>query len=301
MKSTKTFNNISPELMKQIPKLKPNEVVVFQMLNGVPNPEPDERERSKDPILYGKIQIQTNFRVYDKYQKDDNGEMVGGYVDVGCVDAWLGDNPVKFRTFVPGVSTGVMSRFQGKFQLMGGVQKDEELYEILYLSPQREGSPCKDEGVEVLFKILDLKADTKNSTTKFNTLKKVIDILDAITEDDARQVMRALNQPEYQDKEVLLAKVRDFGKSNVDQFLQVYESKDRGIKADIREALNSGVLSHDIATGEVKLGGIKIADFKTQSTSTFVDEFTRWIEVATNGKDVHENLKAQNKSKKVAK
>src|SRR6266705_2211103 len=88
MKSSKTFNNISEELKKQIPKLKPGEVKTFLMLNGTPNPDPDPREISKDPMLYGKKQLRTNFRIYDEYQKDKEGQVVGGYVDVGAVERW---------------------------------------------------------------------------------------------------------------------------------------------------------------------------------------------------------------------
>ena len=161
MKSTKTFNNISDKLRSEIPKLKPGERVLFQMLNGVPNPEPDEKERSKSPILYGKIQLQTNFRIYDPYQKDESGTEVGGFVDVGCVDTWLNGHPDRFKCFVPG--SGEYTQFQGKFELVGGNVKDEELYEILWLSNQREGNPHRDISIEPMFKIVDLKADTRKT------------------------------------------------------------------------------------------------------------------------------------------
>ena len=103
MKSTKTFNNISDKLKASIPQLKPGQKAQFQMLTGMPNPEPDPREKAKQgEVLYGKVQVLTNFRVYDPYQKDGEGNEVGGYVDVGCVDQWLGENPSKFRLFIPG-------------------------------------------------------------------------------------------------------------------------------------------------------------------------------------------------------
>ncbi len=279
--------------------MKPGEVSVFQMLNGVPNPEPDEKERAKQGlVLYPKTQVMTSFRIYDKDKQSEGSDQKGEYVDMVLAEGWMGDNPSRQRCFVPGNENGLSgSRFQGKFQCVGGIVREEELFEMLWLSPQRKGTPCPDSSVEQIFEMVDLKADSKSSTNKFNTLKKVIDILDKITEEDARRVMRALNQPDYQDKEVLIPKVREFGKNNVDLFLQTYESKDSAVKADIRNALDAGVLSHDLATGEVKLGGMKIADFKTQSTATFVDEFTRWIDTATNGKDVHANIKNQLEAK----
>ncbi len=120
MKSSKLINNISDKLKSEIPRLKPGEVMVFQMLHGVPNTEPDERERAKSPILYGKQQVQTQQRIFDPYIEDTKGTVVGGYVNIGVVDAFSQqspDMPEKFRCFVPGQEGG-FSSFQGKFQLI---------------------------------------------------------------------------------------------------------------------------------------------------------------------------------------
>ena len=57
-----------------------------------------------------------------------------------------------------------------------------ELYEILYLSNEREGNPHRDTSVEPLFKILDHKADSKASITKFTTLKKALDYVKEMQE-----------------------------------------------------------------------------------------------------------------------
>lgn len=291
MKSSKVFNNISDKLKASIPKLKPNETVVFRMLNGVPNPDPDEKERSKDPILYGKVQIQTNMRIYDKHQLNDEKEEVGGYVDIGCVEDWKGEQPVTFRFFVPG--QGMYSRFQGKFSLTGGVAKDEELYEILWLSPQRKGSPCADGSVEPLFEIIDLKADTKTSLTKYDRLKKALDLVKEITPQKAKEVMAALNQPTYQDTEVLMGKIKDLASGNPDEFIKTYESDETPVRSIIKEALDMRILDHDLITGEVKLGGVKVVEMKTENPDAFIPEFAKWLNTASNGKDVLKNIKSR--------
>lgn len=298
MKSSKTFNNVSSKLLSQIPKLKPGETVVFQMINGVPNPEPDEKERSKDPILFPKVQLLTKMRLYDPHQVDSAGAEVGGFIDVGVVESWKGDDPIAFRCFVTGSNPNnpkaqMASRFQGKFELKGGNVKEEELYEIFWLSPQREGSPCADSSVEVIFKIVDVKADTKATITKVDRLKKAIDISGKLSQVEAAEIMSALNQPKYQDKEVLLAKIRDFAINNVDLFLKTYESKDTGDKAAIREAISSGLLSHDQTTGEVKIGDMILTNLKIKSGTDLVDVFVKWAETAENGKDVMANIKNQ--------
>jgi hypothetical protein len=283
MKSSKVFNNISEELKKQIPKLKSGETVVFRMLNGTPNPDPDEAERSKNPILYGKLQLNTNFRIFDSY-KDE-------YVDVGCVDQWKGEEPLNFRFFVPG--QGQYSRFQGKFSLTGGNARDEELYEILWLSPQRLGSPCSDTSTPPIFEILDIKSGSKALVTKFDKLKKALDLVADMKPEKAREIMAALNQPTYQDDEVLMAKIKELASTNPDTFIQTSDSKETPIKSIIKTAIDTGVITHDIMTGEIKMGNMVLSTLKITGVEDFVPEFSKWINTAANGQDVLNNIKSR--------
>jgi hypothetical protein len=299
MKSSKTFNNISDKLRAQIPKLKPGQVVLFQMTNGTPNPEPDEKERSKDPMLYGKQQLLTQFRIFDQYQKDAAGNEVGGYVDCGCVDAWVGETPTKFRCYVTG--QGQYSRFQGKFQLQGGVVADEELYEILFLSPQREGSPCADPSVETVFKIMDTQSEAKDSVNKFDRLKKAIGYLESITPEKARSIFASLNMPSYQDESVLLSKIKDFGRNNVETFLSTYEAPETDVKGKLKKAMELGILFNDIATGETRVGDQIVTTLKSKGPDMFLEIFSNWLNTAENGKDVLSNIEAQVAKKQAVK
>jgi hypothetical protein len=291
MKVVKNFNNISEELKKTIPTLKHGEIKTFLMLNGVPNPDPDPKEQSKDPILYGKKQIRTNFRIYDQYLKNSDGEKVGGYVDVGAVERWDGDKPERFVMLVPGMTDG--SRFQGKFSLTGGKQYDTELFEVLWLSPEREDSPCPENGTAPLFKLLDFKADAKKSNSRFDTLKKAIDYADAIKADKAAEVMAALNQPTIKDHEILLAKVKELARTQPEEFIKTYESEETPIKSIIRAAMDAGILSHDPLTGEVKMGAVKLTILRLETAEAFVPNFVKWVNTADNGKNVLNNIKSQ--------
>jgi len=300
MKSTKTFNNISDKLKALIPKLKPGEKVSFQMLNGMPNPEPDPRERAKQgDVLYGKVQLLTNYRVYDPYQQDAEGNEVGGYVDIGCVDQWNGDQPSRFRRFIPGI-TGVHLHnlaYGGRFDLVGGKVADEELFEVLFLSPEREGSPCQDQSFEVKFKIIDERANAKSAVNRYDRLKRVIEIVNVMGEEEARIIMAALNQPKYQDKEVLMANLKNFAMSNPDQFLTIYDSKESPLKATIKKAMEDGVLEYNLKTGAVIVGGATIATIKCSNDEGFREAFAQWINTAENGKDVLNNITNQMKKK----
>lgn len=301
MKSTKVINNISAKLKSEIPKLKPGETRVFQMLNGVPNPEPDEKEKSKSPVLYGKVQVATSFRVYDPYQtesKDEKGNIVydGGYVDVGLVEQWNGDQPVRFKMFIPGF--GEYAQFQGKFQVMGGRIQDEELFEILWLSNQREGNPHRDVSTETLFKLLDVKADSKASVTKVDRLLEAIGIAKSMSVEDANAVLVAFNQPTYQDSDVLRAKILDFAKTNVEEFLTAAKNPDNKISLTLREAVESGLIIHDIVSGDVKMDKIILTNIRVSTINDFIPLFTQFIKSSANGKEVLENIKAKVESLK---
>jgi len=258
------------------------------MLNGVPNPEPDEKERSKSPILYGKIQLQTNFRIYDPYQKDESGKEVGGFVDVGCVDTWVNGQPDRFKCFVPG--SGEYTQFQGKFELVGGNVKDEELYEILWLSNQREGNPHRDISIEPMFKIVDLKADTKKTTTKLETLRKALDVVKGITEEKAKKIMSALNQPTYQDKDVLMAKLGEFASTNPDLFLKINDDPTVDVKYQIKEAFDKGILTFDYPSGQVKMDNAIITKLILSKEESQIDSFYLFTLNSPNGASVMENI-----------
>jgi hypothetical protein len=300
MKSSKVFNNISDKLKTYLSekRLKPGQVVVVQMTNGVPNPEPDEKERAKQPMLYPKVQMLTQFRIWDDGQKDDTGKEVGGYIDVGLVDSWDGEKPRAFRSFVTGsnpsqANAPIPSFFQGKFQLAGGNVREEELYEIFLLSPQREGSPCPDSNVEVIFKFVDAKAEVKSTMNSFAVLKKAMELADGITESKAAAVMAALNQPTYQDKEVLLAKVKELSKDKPEDFIKAYESKQTPVISLIKDAIGSGLVTYDISTGTIKLGAVEITKIKVSSNEALPQAFAQYLETSVNGSDVLANIQSQ--------
>lgn len=294
MKSTKTFNNISEELRKQIPKLKKGEIVVFQMLNGVPNPEPDEKEKLKQgAVLYGKRQLLTHFKIYDENLKDESGNKAGGFVEVGCVDVWLRDQPEKYRTFIPGLGTGGGSFFQGKFQLEGGKVADEELFEILWLSPERKGCPCPDSSVETMFEIVNLKAEGQRTLSKVDTLYEVLGIVKKASTQEMEDYMASVNQPSYTDPEVLKAKVSELAKNDPESFLKSWSAADKGQKATIKKAFDSGILSYDNDKGEIKLGSVTITKLKVEDLADVQPSFNTWLKSAKNGKEILSNIENQ--------
>lgn len=145
------INCITKELEALIPKFKPGEVKVFQLLGGIPNNDPDMNERQKQPLLYGHRQIPTKDRIKD---------LDGNFVEIAVVEQFDAKSGalIKPRLFVPNMG---MKENPGTFILAEGNLEHEELYEYLSLCNYNESSvnPNRNRNIEPLF--FEIKQDEK--------------------------------------------------------------------------------------------------------------------------------------------
>jgi len=283
MKVVGSFNKISEKLQKEIPVLKPGETMTFQMLNGIPNPDPNHEEKIRNPMLFGKTQLLTNFRIFDPYLDEH-----GGYVDVGAVEIWDKENPVRFWTFIAGFGE---HQFTGKFSLSGGNIKDQEIFDIFWLSDQREGNKHADPSVPKMFKLLNAGAETKATLSKVDNLRKALNLTANMQESDARTVWASLNRPNIKEKDALMGAISEYAKDNVDAFLAAYDDKDKDTKAMIREAFDKGLLEHDLGTSNVKMGKEILTNVGI--TADILGVVNEWFKTAQNGEQVKTLLKNQ--------
>ena len=286
MKVVKDFNNISDELREQIPVLAPGQVVTFQMLNGRPNEDDDDKK--KNPVLYGKRQLLTSFRIFDKYKKDRTGKEVGGYVDIVLAEDWYEDKPTKSKCFVAGHGDGF---FGGKFDLIGGKIEDEELYEVFMLSPEREGTLCPNRSIKPLFKLLDHKKEVERKTKDLTKFRRAVDLAIDISEEDAAVVLRSINKT-YTDPQERKAAVGDLARTNPDLFLKIYDDPQKQVKATLKEAIENGIISVD-AKGLITMGTETLTTIKTKDGIELLEQLTSWVNSATNGKDVFASIEKQ--------
>lgn len=142
-------NCITKELEALIPKFKPGEVKVFQLLGGIPNNDPDMNERQKQPVLYGHRQIPTKDRIKD---------LDGNFVEIAVVEQFDTKTGalIKPRLFVPNMG---MKENPGTFILAEGNLEHEELYEYLAICNYNEScvNPNRNKNVEALF--FEIKQD----------------------------------------------------------------------------------------------------------------------------------------------
>jgi len=189
MQRLKNFNNISDKLYNSIPKLKQGEIKVFHMLNGIANPDPDIDERMKRPVLYGAVQLRTWARIRDPFIKNEKGDEVGGYVDIGLVKDFdtTTERPSSFKTVVVGKVAS--ERGAGYFTLNGDRIEDAELYEILYLSPENKRNNTTG---DALFEEVEAIDENETVATDLGLLSSALEIYNSFNYDDLERTASIL-------------------------------------------------------------------------------------------------------------
>jgi hypothetical protein len=293
MKTTSMWNDLSDETRKMIPEMKG--AVVFQMLNGQKNNDPDEAQRRAYPILYGKTQLPTQYRILDKNKKNKDGEKVGGWVDVILAKDWAGENPQGAKCFVAGIND---SMFGGKFELNPNKSEDVELYEILWLSPKRKDSPFA-EG-KPLYEIVDAATATKQTNSKVETLRDALNKAAGISDELATKIAASKNQTFSGPNSAAETKawIGQFAKETPDKFLEAYgdggKNESTEIKATLKLALDKKIISLNQMDGKVTMGESLLTTLQpTKEGFDLLTELASWANSAVNGQAVLEGIKKQ--------
>jgi len=286
MKVVGDFNKISNKLKAEIPILKPGEIMTFESTYGVPNPDPDQNEKIKNPKLFGKRQLSTYFRIFDPYITNSDGKETGGYVDVGAVKTWNKEQPETFVCFIPGAG---QFQYSGKFSLMGDKQEDVELFEILWLSHEREGNPHRNKSVQPMFKIINVAEATKSTLGRVDILRRALNLTANIQESEARTIMASLNQKRYTQPEELMAALGELARNKPDLVLGAYDDPEKENKAILRNAMDEGLLELNPITGAVTMD--KVLLLNVPPKEDILAMINGWMKTADNGEQVFSRIK----------
>ena len=282
------FNDLSKDLLAKVKKLKSGESVTFAMLTGVKNPDPDPDEQRKRPMLFPKHNIPMN-----DYIKDLDGE----WKHIVIADSWDSDKPARESYFMPGLDDGGL--FTGKFTLMGGNKKHEELYEYLQISNYNE-KPLVERDVTkpALFREINLKAAATQVTSKIGLLREALELAVKMEEKEGKELAASLNWNVYPEWVELQAKILEFAKSSPEEFLKFYQDPLKKVKSKIKAALDANILSYDLNSGEVKFADGTLTVIKKKDRSNDILELLCfWFNEAKNGEEVMAAIDNQLESK----
>jgi len=192
------------------------------------------------------------------------------------------------RMYVAGFGEGF---FTGKFDLRQGNVEDEELYEVLMLSPEREGSLCPNANIRPKFKLLDFKKEAEKKTKDLSKFKRAVELAIGISGDDAAIVLRSINRT-YTDVDERIAAVGELARNSPDLFLKIYDDPQKETKAILKEAMEAGVIGID-AKGKISMGKELLTTITTKDGVELLEQLAAWVNSAQNGKDVFATIKKQ--------
>jgi len=281
------FNDISAELKAQIPPM--GKEMVFQMLNGQRNPDPDAEEQRRKPMIYPKQNIPMTDRIKD---------VDGSWKDMIVAESWSGDKPNNPRFFMAGLD--LYGIFNGKFSLSQGNAEDEELYEYLMVSNYTENSILgknRDTTKQPLVKYLDLKAASTVKTKSLDTLREALNIAKDMSVKEAKIFNQSINGNQYVIDEELLAAVGDFARSKPEDFIKIYNDPNKELRGVVKQALDLNIIGFDMQTGQVRMGENILTTINEAQRANALAAITSWIDSAKNGAEVLKSIKAQLKKK----
>ena len=273
------YNKISPQLEESIPALEG--AAIFEMLNGVPNPEPDATERAKQPqFLYGKTQLKTRFKIKDPHTKK--------IVEIVVAEGWTNDgHPERAKLFVAGIGE---THFGGIFTLQEGNVDHEELFRAFYISPEREGSPCPDAKITPLYRLVNKKAEGQKAININKELKEALELTEKMSVEDATNLMASLNQ-QFENETELRAAVGELAKADTKKFNKLYKDPNTKIKADVKFALDKGIIHYDHATRTVTLGDTLLTTLAADVEK--IEGIASYLAGAKNGKNIVDGIRKQ--------
>lgn len=259
---------------KSLPKpLEVGETVVYQLLGGVENPDPDARKAT--PILYPVIvTIPSKDRIKDK--------ATGKIVDIGVIENVItnaaGQPEIKYKKLAVFAKAN-----NGLFYVTGGNLNDEALYEYCEITNYNESNPDRDTSVEPKFRRIDEVKDSKQRNKKRSIRLEAMKFYESMTLGDMKELAASLNWNENMPPDVLKDKLGDIAENTPEVFIKAVESKDKDNKVFIKRALDAGVITYDPVQHTIFLNGQKLMTLAKVEGADYLTQAADWIATAKNG------------------
>jgi hypothetical protein len=282
------FNNISPDLKKQIHVLKPGERVIYQILEHKIVEDPDTGRKE---VFYTKRQFYAKDTIWDEGStKSDK------MVDIGIQDRIDKDGIRWCKTF------DFDNPFDGTLHLSGDKIEHRELHEIMQLMNCNETSILgehRNKSVEVLFKQLDKVKEAKGRNKIRQQKAVAMAHIENMTAQEVREFAAGQNWNIHLPLEELTDMVGEFAEKDPVMFADIVMSEDTKRKAAIKFALDKGVLSYDDQTSKMTWGNgtgeIVILDKKPGKT--VLELFNDWLIEQPNGDKILSQIRRKTPAK----
>ena len=283
------INKISKEYQDELDakQLEVGQVVQFKLLDGVLNPDPDERRKEGKEIIWKMVDfIRGQDRIKDPYTKktvdigvvkeiDDKGKAV-------C-DQW---------TIMPRDSNGYIT-------IVGGNVEQERWYEYMLICNENESNPHRDKNVKAKFKLVDAEKESKEKSRQYDLLTEMLVFVRDLSKAEKMEVAGAYGWDRNSSEEIITTRLKEIALKDPAGFKKIVGNKnDLALRSLINEAISDNVITFNplenkytfTQTNEV------IRSFDRKDNVDTIDQLAEWLKTSAQGRVVIKNIKAQLKS-----
>jgi hypothetical protein len=202
------------------------EVAIFRLV-GI-KPDPVNEGRMMIPTA---VSIPSTDTVYDPAKKE--------YVDIACIDSIGSDGKPNF------VDIWFRREAAGTIVCNGNNRLDTELYSYLMLSNYRKNNENRNGDQEAIYELIDTKAVAAKKREDRSKRLEALQFAANMTSEEVVETIASMGLNEKQDLQVLRDKLEAFAEEEPENFLKVASNKNKAMKANVKKALDQGVIVFD--------------------------------------------------------
>jgi hypothetical protein len=270
MRTTKSYNNLNE---KSVPKLGRGEVALFRIC-GI-KPDPVNEGRLMIPTA---VSVPSTDTVYDPSKKE--------YVDIACIDSIGADGKPNF------VDIWFRREAAGTIVCNGNNRLDTELYSYLMLSNYRKNNENRNGDQEAIYELIDTKAQAAKKREDRSKRLEALQFAANMTGEEVVETIASMGLNENQDIQVLRDRLEAFAEEDPESFLKIVSNKNKAMKANVKKALDQGVLVFDRPQNAFKWAvNEEIITTVPRSTGTgHLDGFVGFLLGSKKGEKVYDEI-----------
>jgi hypothetical protein len=283
------INKISEKYQAELDKkiLSDGQVVQFKLLDGILNPDPDERRKEGKEIIWKMVdEIRGHDNIKDPY--------TGKIVEIGVVteidekgkaicDQW---------TIMPKNTNGFIT-------IVGGNIEQEKWYEYMLICNENESNPHRDKNKKAKFKLIDAEKESKEKSRQYDLLTEMLVFVRDLSKSEKMEVAGAYGWDRNSSEEIITTRLKELVLKDPAGFKKIVGNKnDLALRSLINEAIADNVITFSPLENKYNFTQTNevIRSFDRKESVDTIDQLAEWLKTSAQGKVVIKNIKAQLKS-----
>lgn len=251
------YNQVSASLTK---KLKPNERVVYRILNV--KEDPDNYNKY---IIPAALQIPSTDIIWDELKQD--------FVTIACIQRTKNDGDPIFESII------FEGRNMGYIFLNGNNPADQKMYQFMEMCNFNQSNERRNTQIEPLFHRIDTKKDAINERALRKLIVKAVNKALDLDDQTAKEVAYALGIDASSIDEIRNL-LEDYAGDNPEEFLLVVDRASISTEAVLKEAIKQNYIKNNINASQFEWTetGKEIYKYKKAAGKNYVRELAEYLE-----------------------